>query len=217
MNSEFPRLIALLRKEKGLNQKNAAAALGVSQALLSHYENGRRECGLDLLIRTADYFGVTTDYLLGRNSNRDIAISTPEMTDNASEDKNFKGSTYAVMHKKLLLNSISLLFDLMQDIEYKDYANNAGHYISTAVYKTFRYFYSRNNSNPKDIFSIQDGYFPESISCDMMISELSLKNIEIKSEIPYITYDKLKEINSQGATSLLNVIRNVETKSIMKK
>lgn len=42
MNAEFPRLITLLRKEKGISQKQAAAELGISQALLSHYE---RECG----------------------------------------------------------------------------------------------------------------------------------------------------------------------------
>ena len=36
--SEFSRIITLLRKEKGITQKQAAEQLGVSQALLSHYE-----------------------------------------------------------------------------------------------------------------------------------------------------------------------------------
>lgn len=57
--------LSALRKEKGISQKEAAAGLGVSQALLSHYENGIRECGLDFLCRAADYYNVTTDYLLG--------------------------------------------------------------------------------------------------------------------------------------------------------
>lgn len=47
MQSDFPRVLTLLRKEKHLSQKEAASALGVSQALLSHYEKGIRECGLD--------------------------------------------------------------------------------------------------------------------------------------------------------------------------
>jgi transcriptional regulator with XRE-family HTH domain len=38
MNSDFPRIITLLRKERSISQKKAAADLGVSQALLSHYE-----------------------------------------------------------------------------------------------------------------------------------------------------------------------------------
>ena len=45
MNSQFPRVISLLRKEKKLSQKQVAADLGISQALLSHYEKGIRECG----------------------------------------------------------------------------------------------------------------------------------------------------------------------------
>ena len=53
--AEFSRLLTLLRKEKGISQKSAAQQLGVSQALLSHYENGIRECGLDFLVRAA-YF-----------------------------------------------------------------------------------------------------------------------------------------------------------------
>ena len=59
MNSHFPRIIALLRKERGLSQKSVAASLGVSQALLSHYEKGIRECGLDFVVRIADFYGVS--------------------------------------------------------------------------------------------------------------------------------------------------------------
>ena len=44
MNKDFPRIMTLLRKERGLSQKQAAADLDVTQALLSHYENGKREC-----------------------------------------------------------------------------------------------------------------------------------------------------------------------------
>ena len=52
---EFNRIIKLLRKERGITQKQAAEDLGVSQALLSHYEKGIRECGLDFVVRVADY------------------------------------------------------------------------------------------------------------------------------------------------------------------
>ena len=65
MNSEFPRVLALLRKERGLSQKAVAGELGISQALLSHYEKGAREPGLDFLCRAASFYDVSTDYLLG--------------------------------------------------------------------------------------------------------------------------------------------------------
>ena len=57
MNADFPRVLTLLRKERGISQKLAASKLGISQALLSHYEKGIRECGLDFLIRCADFYG----------------------------------------------------------------------------------------------------------------------------------------------------------------
>lgn len=63
--SSFPTILTSLRKERKLSQKVVAADLNISQALLSHYEKGVRECSLDLLITIADYFGVSCDYLLG--------------------------------------------------------------------------------------------------------------------------------------------------------
>ena len=65
MNCEFPKIISDLRKSKGISQKQAAIDLGISQALLSHYEKGIRECGLDFLIKLANYYEVTCDELLG--------------------------------------------------------------------------------------------------------------------------------------------------------
>ena len=55
MNTDFPRILTLLRKERGISQKQAAAELGISQALLSHYDKGIRECGLDCVVRTGDF------------------------------------------------------------------------------------------------------------------------------------------------------------------
>lgn len=65
MNCKFPEIISTLRRAKGISQKQAAAELGIKQALLSHYENGIRECGLDFLIKLSEYYEVTTDELLG--------------------------------------------------------------------------------------------------------------------------------------------------------
>ena len=65
MNSHFPRIITLLRKERGLSQKSAAEQLGVSQALLSHYEKGIREIPVWAVLKLATYYHVSTDYILG--------------------------------------------------------------------------------------------------------------------------------------------------------
>ena len=70
VNNDFPRILTLLRKERGISQKQAAQDLGISQALLSHYEKGIRECGLDFIVRTADYYNVSCDYLRGKTPHR---------------------------------------------------------------------------------------------------------------------------------------------------
>ena len=95
MNNSFPRIITLLRKERGLSQKSVAQKLGISQALLSHYEKGIRECGLDFLVQTADFYGVSCDYLLGRSNDRSGAVLTYEdipEPDEAGKDNRLRGS-----------------------------------------------------------------------------------------------------------------------------
>ena len=57
--------LADARKRRALTQKAAAAKLGVSQALLSHYEKGVRACGNDFLARAARFYDVSADFLLG--------------------------------------------------------------------------------------------------------------------------------------------------------
>ncbi len=70
MSIEFSAKLSALRREKSISQKDAAEALGVSQALLSHYEKGIRECSLDFVKKAADYYNVTSDYLLGLSETR---------------------------------------------------------------------------------------------------------------------------------------------------
>lgn len=70
MTNKFAIRMTELRAQRGISQKEAAEALGISQALLSHYEKGIRECGLDFLLRAASYYDVSCDYLLGRVDTR---------------------------------------------------------------------------------------------------------------------------------------------------
>ena len=55
-----------LRKERKLNQQAIADALNCSQSVYSRYENGSYEPPIDVLIRLADFYGVTLDELVGR-------------------------------------------------------------------------------------------------------------------------------------------------------
>lgn len=78
MERNFPIILSELRKEAGLSQKEAASKLGISQALLSHYEKGIRECSQSFLLKAADFYDVTCDYLLGRTVEKNIVNSAAE-------------------------------------------------------------------------------------------------------------------------------------------
>lgn len=113
MDSNFPIILCELRKEKGLSQKDAAAQLGISQALLSHYEKGIRECGQSFLLRVADFYNVSTDYLLGRSKNRnDIQIWDAGIFD---EHSDFKPSS-----KTMLKGAFSIVNRLRENESLKN-------------------------------------------------------------------------------------------------
>ena len=64
----FGMRIELLREKNGWSQAELARRIGVSASSVGMYEQGRREPSLDLVVRLANEFGVTTDYLLIGNS-----------------------------------------------------------------------------------------------------------------------------------------------------
>ena len=116
---EFNRIIKLLRKERGITQKQAAEDLGVSQALLSHYEKGIRECGLDFVVRVADYYNVSCDYLLGRSAERNGMMLSAEDIPNPDKMKDniYHGSVLPTMNKKLISNSLNVLYAKMHSAQ----------------------------------------------------------------------------------------------------
>lgn len=61
-----------LRKERRMTQIALQMATGIEQALLSKYETGERLPPTDTLIRLADYFGVSIDYILCRTDNPNV-------------------------------------------------------------------------------------------------------------------------------------------------
>lgn len=64
------QILANLRAEKGLAQKELALLLNLSIGTISNYENNVHSPDLNTLCKLADFYGVTTDYLLGRTKYR---------------------------------------------------------------------------------------------------------------------------------------------------
>ena len=68
---DFVRLKEI-RTSKGISQLKLAMYLNMSQNTISRYETGEREPGINELIKIADYFNISIDYLLERTNNPNI-------------------------------------------------------------------------------------------------------------------------------------------------
>ena len=74
-----------LRTKKKITQEELGRKVNVTKVSISGYENGNRNPDTDTLQKLADYFNVSTDYLLGRTDNLD-GNSIPELTKKDEKD-----------------------------------------------------------------------------------------------------------------------------------
>ena len=72
---EFGRRLRALRLQNNLTQKQLAAQIGVKNSVISFYEMGDRTPSLDVVIKLASVFHVSTDYMIGLEKGESIDIS----------------------------------------------------------------------------------------------------------------------------------------------
>jgi transcriptional regulator with XRE-family HTH domain len=213
-NPEFPRTLSLLRQERGVSQRAAAQDLGISQALLSHYENGVREPGLSFVVKACDYYAVSADFLLGRTMSRDgTTISTEDLHDASQEKDNvLRGSVMATLSKKLLVNSISVIFDLLGKLGSREAVVAAAEYIGTAIYRVFRMVHQANRDNNPDFFTVPPRHFAAGLAnADMTYSEMALRDALAackKEEMPPMSHTALSQAYPGTYQSLLQIIHS---------
>ncbi len=224
MNKDFPRIITMLRKEKKYSQKQVAEDLGISQALLSHYEKGIRECGLDFLIKVSDYYSVSCDFLLGRTPERSGAMLRFEDIPDAEEgveSATGKASLVPLLNKKILSNSLTVIYDMLIKANSKSLTANVSNYFMLAFYKVFRTIYSANQENNQSMFAIPkatyQGYSEAQMKvyCTRFEASTDFNNeneyIEKLSEIKYSS-ENITEDYPKLSSSLFNLIQHAESK-----
>lgn len=74
----FAARIRYLRQSKGLNQVQLAEKLGVTKQSISNWENDNIMPSIEMLVKAADFFHVTTDYLLAHDPQE---LEAPQMLD----------------------------------------------------------------------------------------------------------------------------------------
>ncbi len=222
MSQDFNRIITLLRKERGITQKQAAQDLGVSQALLSHYEKGIRECGLDFVVRLADYYHVSCDYLLGRSPDRSgVTLTVEELPEpDASKDGLFRGSVLPTLNKKLLFNSMNILFDKLNACPDKGLVGEISGYLMLAVYKMYRLVYGAYPKNSDSGFAVDRRSCRGLSTAAMELAETRVEQLLAKEKLGSYNLRELEQLSMTGeklaqdyplyATSLANLVKTSE-------
>lgn len=167
MASDFSRVLALLRREKKISQRTAAGDLGVSQALLSHYENGLREPGLSFVVRAADYYGVSCDYLLGRSMARDGSAIPAERMD---------GQMDTTQEKNEIAAATALLIDLADKVGNAQLSREVEAYLSIVIYKAYRYMYMADPNGVEAVFRTSCDRFEYLCDARLKQHELCIRN-----------------------------------------
>lgn len=212
--------LAQLRKEKSIPQKEAAKNLGISQALLSHYERGIRACGLEFIVKAATYYGVTCDYLLGCSMEKNsTSAPIPEETNTSHL---LKGSISAAIARRLLNNSINILFDIIEKCNNKELSKHCMDIFALQIYKLYYYMYTAAGQ-PDGYLTLPRAQFPYKVDACLITSEMIVKNIIsdekwVGSQLETIDADALPPIDHDGlekaypalASSLFNVLYNAQ-------
>lgn len=173
MATEFSRTLSMLRKEQGLSQRKVSTDLGISQALLSHYENGIREPGLAFVTKVCDYYHVSADYMLGRTMDRNgVTIAADELYDSSSEKGNvLRGPIIAMLQKKLIVNTTSMLFDLLGKMGDKDAIQEVSAYLGSTLFKVYRHLYRAGGNEEKYLSVDSISFNSGAVDADVHISE----------------------------------------------
>lgn len=213
MNKEFSRNITFLRKERNLSQKQAAAELGISQALLSHYEKGVRECGLDFVVKAADYYNVSCDYLLGRTADRAYDLSEPVI-----ERTSRKQSAAQIVNRRLIANTLNVIYDFAATAKNRKLDRTINNYFVIMLYRVFRRLYAANGNNPPELFTVprelysgyayavMDKYYTDIVSMTDKDSPGYLEAFDKLNTSP----EQLAEEYPQTAGEIFNVIQQAE-------
>ena len=213
MNKDFARVITLLRKEKKLSQKQAAEELGISQALLSHYEKGIRECGLDFVVRAADYYHVSCDYLLGRTVERSFDDS--ELTDDPGHAQGAAGS----INRRLIASSLGIIYDLLARIGNRRLTRSITTYLMLSIYRVLRALYTANPENPPELFTVSGtvyGGYTAAAQAKLMTDIDEMCDSNSDGHIPAanqlrLSPEALAKDYPGDAAALFNVIQQAES------
>ena len=189
--SKFSSVLSQLRKERGISQKKAATDLGISQALLSHYEKGIRECGLDFVIKCSDYYNVTTDYLLGVSQSRN-GVATTIIDDDSRSLATLSYATKQLLDMAVTVSSGSHAQQFVYD------------YYMLALYRGALTL-AKAGALPKELFKIDYTVAKELATAAIAVEDAKFALIEDRSRtgLDGTDYSSIEELIEQAEEFIL--------------
>ncbi|MCC0642475.1 MULTISPECIES: helix-turn-helix transcriptional regulator [unclassified Clostridioides] len=107
-----------LRIKNNLKQSDVALLLNVTQGAVGMYENDKRTPSAELIVRLAELFNVTTDYLLGHTeTNYSVNANIPEMPSIVNEEDTF---IYNILDEKKDIESLEDMNKLLENTDCND-------------------------------------------------------------------------------------------------
>lgn len=195
MKTDFASNLMRLRHENNLSQKKAADELGISQALLSHYENGVREPKLEFIIKACGYYGVSTDYILGR-----------------TDEKSFDGKVAlncADDNQRRNADAAALIISILAEAGDAQLSNSASKYLSLSVYnvlhalctpaKPYEPLFDAALKTAEAVFMSNVRRVKGTAEIEARLSE---KNLRSNYPEQFWSYDELREIVANAMASM---------------
>ena len=150
-NEVIAKRLSELRKEKGVKQDEIAELLNVKRATIANYETGKRAPDYETIIKLADYYGVSCDYILrGVTSEFANIHSTTGLSGRAIEilkDMNEIGD----------IDFLNLINYLIEETNFKKYDEESYKFEQSLIYKLIQYLFYASPKNNKEYVVTSEG------------------------------------------------------------
>ena len=152
---------------------------------------------------------------------RDRSVEDLPEPEAAGKGNRMHGSILPTLNKKLISNSLNILFDLLQRLDCRELTVAVSNFLMLAVYRMFRVVYTVNHKNEQNFFHVPKHLSSPKAIAAMVEEEAAAmtlaEGLDGKKSIPtekreqlVITSESLAQEYPQHASSLLNLIRNSE-------
>lgn len=156
--NSFGERISELRKEQGMKREELAQYLNCSVAAVGNYENGNRTPDFETLVKIADKFNVSTDFLLGRSENKTTDINILSICEytGLSEDSIYTIHYLSEKNKKIIeffIQSYEIHKILYQFNDFEENLSKAANELKTFCekYPDYDYWITSSNYNETEI------------------------------------------------------------------